>query len=145
VSYARREGLSREEYVTIICRGYLVIGKPIPEEFWDEWEAICAKEAAPKTPEERLLEIPPEPLEVWAVMVGGGTFRLLATKPASNGFITLEARCPMTGMVDHCALMRPDGTVLAQIPFSNPVSALVAGDSLHVTLDAEQMVKYLSV
>jgi hypothetical protein len=49
----------------------------------------------------------------------------------------------MTGMVDFCQLMKVDGTVLAQFQVTG-VNALVAGDHLHVTLDAEQMLKLLT-
>jgi hypothetical protein len=133
--------LGRENYVRLVCEGYLALGKPIPEEFWDEYEAIYAKEREAKTPEDRLLEITPEPMEVWAVMRGGGTFRLAATKPAQNGILTLEAVSPMTGMVDYCRLQKPDGTELAHIIVN--CNALVAGDSLHVTLDASTMLSYL--
>jgi hypothetical protein len=133
--------LGRENYVRLICNGYLVMGRPIPPEFWDEWEALQPK-LGEKSFEDKLLEITPEPMEVWAVMVGGGTFQLTAPNPAKNGYITLEAMSPMTGMVDYCRLIRADGTVLAQFPVQG-VSALVKGDHLHVTLDAEAMVKLL--
>lgn len=139
------DGIGREQYVRLLCNGYLVIGKPIPEEFWDELEEILAKDAAaaPPTPAERLLELPAEPLEVWAVLMNGLRFQVTRSKPSTGDFVTLEGTSPYTGVVDHCVLQRPDGTLLARFNISN-VSAIVAGDSLSVTLDAAQMLSLLN-
>jgi hypothetical protein len=143
VSYARKEGLSREEYVTLICRGYLVMDRPVPEEFWDEWEAICAKEALPKTAADRLLEIPPEPMSVWAVMHDGTDFQLHPDGPSKDGYITLMAAVPVTGLFWYFQLRKANGMLLAQFDGQIADKALVAGDSLHCTLDADAMVKLL--
>ena len=75
-------------------------------------------------------------------MHDGSTFRLGAPDPAKDGYITLKATSPVTGVVDHCILQRPDGTLLAQ--FSINTVMLTLGDSLHVTLDAAQMVSFLT-
>jgi hypothetical protein len=138
------DGIGREEYVRLLCRGYLIIGKPIPEEFWDEWEEILAKDAAlvPPSAGEKLLELAPDPLEVWAVLKDGSQFELTRSKPSIGNHVTLEGTSPYTGIVDHCVLQRPDGTLLAKFNISN-VNTVVAGDSLHVTLDATQMLKML--
>lgn len=140
-------GLSREEYVRIICRGYLVNGTPIPEEFWDEWDAIVAKEARDKPMIDRLLEIEPQPMGVVAIMHDGTEFLLHPKEPAgisSQSFITLTGDVPVTGLFKWFQLRRPDGTVLAQFDGNVANVALVQGDSLHCTLDAEAMVKLLA-
>jgi hypothetical protein len=143
VNYARREGLSREEYVTLICRGYLVMDRPVPEEFWDEWEAICAKQAEPKTAADLLLEIPPEPMTVWAVMHDGTDFPLYPDGPSKNGYIKLTATVPTTGLFWYFQLRKANGLLLAQFDGSIADKALVAGDSLSCMLDADAMVKLL--
>jgi len=137
--YIGEGGLSREEYVTIICQGYLVLGRPIPAEFWDEWDAISARKASA----DRLLEIPPQPMQVWAMMRGGSEFPLTATGPASKGSIVLDAKAPLTGIFLNFQLRRADGTLLAEFDGDIAGCALVAGDVLSLTLDAEAMVKML--
>lgn len=138
--------LGRENYVRLLCNGYLILGKPIPQEFWDEWEEILAKDAAAvgdgPSAEDQLLKFAPEPLEVWAVMEGGAKFKLDAPNPSKDGYITLETISPITGIVDHCILQRMDGTLLAH--FNINTVTLLAGDHLHVTLDAAQMLKLLT-
>jgi hypothetical protein len=138
-----RHGIGREEYVRLICNGYLIMGKPIPEQFWDEWDAICAKQAEERSAEQRLLEIPPDPLEVWAFMEDGGKFMLTPTGPATNTVI-LGANVPYTGVLRYFRLQRPDGTLLAQFDGDMNTRALLAGDSLLLQLDAEQMLKFLT-
>jgi hypothetical protein len=133
-------GIGRENYVRIICNGYLILGKPIPEEFWDEWEAIQAKERI-KSADELLLEIPPDPMEVWVVLKDGNEFQVLPDGPANGGSIKLSATTPYTGEVDHGRLQRPDGTLLAK--FDVFCNAMVAGDTLTVMLDSSQMLNLL--
>lgn len=142
------EGIGREEYVRLICNGYLVLGKPIPPEFWDEWDAICEAEAEArlnarvKAAEHALLEIPPDPLEVWGVMMDGSAFRLSQDRPATHE-VWLAGTVPATGIFRHFELRRPDGEVLAQFEANVGQRALAVGDTLQVSLDAEQLVKFL--
>jgi hypothetical protein len=135
--------LGRENYVRLICNGYLVLGKPIPPEFWDEWEALCAKQAPPTSAEDLLLQLPPEPMAVFAVMHDESEFLLTPAGPSKDGHITLTGTVLHTGFFKFFRLQRPDGTILAQFDGNIPNVALVQGDSLHCTLDAEAMVKLL--
>ena len=137
------EFIGREEYVRLICNGYLILGKPIPEEFWDEWDVIQAKTARDKKAEERLLEIPPEPMEVWAIMENGLEFRLSQDKPATTT-VTLTAIVPVTGMFRYFQLRRATGVVLAQFDGNMTTKALLSGDSLHLSLDAAQVLRLLT-
>lgn len=136
-------GIGREEYVRLLCNGYLIIGKPIPEEFWDEWEEIQAKDGVLTQAEadRKLIELPTDPLEVWVVLKDGNEFQVLPTGPAKGGEITLSATTPFTGTVDHGRLQRPDGTLL--VTFHIFCNAMTAGDTVSVMLDSAQMLKFL--
>jgi hypothetical protein len=135
--------LGRENYVRLICNGYLAMGRPIPPEFWDEYEAIYAKDRI-KSAEDRLLEITPEPMAVVAVMHSGREFLLQPQGPSTGAMITLSGTAPETGLFWYFQLRKADGTVLAQFDGNVANVALVQGDSLHCTLDAEAMVKLLT-
>jgi hypothetical protein len=118
------------------------MGRPVPPEFWDEYEAIYAKDRV-QSAEDRLLEIPPEPMMVVAVMHSGKEFLLQPAGPSKGGYITLTGVVPETGLFWYFQLRKADGTTLAQFDGNVANVALVQGDSLHCTLDAEAMVKLL--
>jgi hypothetical protein len=137
-------GIGREEYVRLLCNGYLIIGKPIPEEFWDEWEVIQAKdgEMTQAEADRRVVELPTDPLEVWVVLKDGNEFQVLPDGPANGGSIKLSATTPFTGEIDYGRIQRTDGTLLAK--FQIFCNAMVAGDTVSVMLDSAQMLKFFS-
>lgn len=129
----------------LVCEGYIALGRPIPEEFWDEWDAICEKDRAAaeaQTAEEKLLEIPPEPMEVWCI-TDRGDFKMEPDGPAVNGQIKLHyTSMPWACTVKHYEL-RKDGVLLAEFQAQMSNTALVAGDSLTLTMDAPLMLSLL--
>jgi hypothetical protein len=153
------EYLNREEYVRIIATGYLALGKPVPEELWDEWEAILeAYLAAEEQRDKDLLRNIPDvgPLEVWAVC-DGGDILLSAKGPASNGEIVMEAtNVTVGGRVNHIELCKrhafnmlgfgagKKGELVCEMPIQMN-ALLVAGDTLTVTLNGADVANVLKL
>jgi hypothetical protein len=153
------EPLDREEYVRIIATGYLALGKPVPEELWDEWEAILeAYLAAEEQRDKDVLRNIPDvgPLEVWAVC-DCGDILLEAKGPASDGKIVMEAtNVLLSGSVKHIELRKrhpysmlgfgagKKGELVCemQIQMNAP---LVSGDTLTVTLNGADVANALKM
>jgi len=127
--------------VRLVCEGYLALGRAVPEQFWDEWDAICEKDRE-QTDEEKLLAIEPEAMEVWCI-TDRGDFQLTPSGPAVNGSIKLEYHSiPWACTVKHYEL-RKDGVLMSEFNATMPNTSMFAGDSLTLTMDGPLMVHLL--
>jgi len=152
------ENIGREEYVRLIATGYLSLGLPVPEEFWDEWDVILEAHLAEEEQRNKdILEGVPDvgPLEVWAIC-DEGEILLEATGPASRGEVVMQAKnVQVAGMVNHVELCKSrsalrellghygKGEMVVAMSLHSSNIWLVKGDTLTVSLKAEDVAAVL--